>query len=109
MTESAIQKAICQYLRQQGYLFWRFSPATYNTKLKKHIKHEFVPNGLSDIMIVHPGDTKAFKYPTFIGLEVKSPKGRPSADQLFMQKRFGAANAEYYFVRSIEEVKALGL
>lgn len=107
--ESDIQRDICHYLEKQGYLFWRFSPETFNAKLGVHIKHRFVPNGLSDIMVLHPGDTPAYKYPVCIGLEVKTSKGRPSADQLLMQRRFGIANHEYHIVRSVEDVKKLGL
>jgi len=107
--EADIQRKICHYLEKQGYLFWRFSPETYNAKLGRHIKHRFVPNGLPDLMLIHPGETKAFPHHTFIGLEVKGPRGKASAAQVLMQKRFGVANAEYYIVKSVDEVKALGL
>jgi len=107
--EADIQREICHYLESKNFLFWRFSPETYNAKLGRHIKHRFVPNGLPDLMLMHPGDTKAFKHPTFIGLEVKGPRGKASADQLLMQRRFGLANAEYYIVKSVDEVKELGL
>ena len=108
-SESNIQKKICQYLRKQGYLFWRFSPQTYNAKLGIHIKHEFIPNGMPDIIVLHAGDTKTFPHPVAIGLEVKATRGKVSADQLLTQRRFGLANHEYYLVRSVEEVKKLGL
>lgn len=108
-TEQDIQKDICHYLEKQGYLFWRFSPETYNAKLDIHIKHRFVPNGLSDLMVLHKGDTKAFPSPCLIGLEVKKPGGKASANQLTMQRRFGLANHEYFFVKSVDEVKSLGL
>jgi len=107
--EADIQRDICRYLKKQKHLFWRFSPETYNAKLGIHIKHEYMPSGLPDLMLVHPGDTKEFPHHTFIGLEVKGPRGKPSADQILMQKRFGLANAEYYIVRSVDEVKELGL
>lgn len=107
--EGDIQRDICHYLEKQGYLFWRFSPETYNAKLGIHLKHRFVPNGLPDIMLIHPGGTKAFPHHTFVGLEVKQPGKKPSADQLLMQRRFGLSNAEYYVVTSVQEVKDLGL
>jgi len=107
--EQDIQRDICHYLEKQGYLFWRFSPETYNAKIGIHLKHRFVPNGLSDLMVLHPGDTKHFPSPCLIGLEVKTPKGKPSAAQLMMQRRFGLANHEYFFVKSVDDVKDLGL
>jgi hypothetical protein len=108
-SESDIQRDICHYLESKDFIFWRFSPETFNAKLGIHIKHRFIPNGLPDIHLLHPGDTKQFPSPCMIGLEVKTPKGRPSAAQLTMQRRFGLANHEYYFVRSVDEVKELGL
>jgi len=108
-SEQDIQRDICHYLEKQQYLFWRFSPETYNAKLGIHLKHRFIPNGLPDLFILHPGDTKAFPHPVCIGLECKTNKGKPSAHQLLMQRRFGLANHEYFIVRSIDDVKKLGL
>lgn len=102
--EGKIQLAIMQYLRKQGYLFWRFSPETYNANLGIHIKHEYVPSGLPDIMLVHKEN-----YGQLWGLEVKTKRGRPSADQIVMQRRFHLNNAEYHVVRSVDDVKELGL
>lgn len=102
--EAKIQLAIMQYLRKQGHLFWRFSPETYNAKLGIHVKHEYVPSGLPDIMLIQKE-----QYGQLWGLEVKGPKGKPSADQLLMQKRFHLSNAEYHIVRSVDDVKKLGL
>lgn len=93
-----------QYLRKRKHLFWRFSPETYNATLGRHIKHEYVPSGLPDIMLVHKE-----RYGQLWGLEVKTAKGRPSAAQLVMQKQFHLNNAEYHIVRSVDDVKALGL
>lgn len=102
--EGKLQLEIMKYLRKQGYLFWRFSPQTYNAKLGIHLKHEYIPSGLPDIMLIHKE-----KYGQLWGLEVKTEKGKPSPDQLLMQRLFALSNAEYHFVRSVEEVKKLGL
>ena len=99
--EGKIQLAICRYLRSQGYLFWRFSPQTYNARLGIHLKHEYIPNGLPDIMVLKDG--------LLTGLEVKTAKGKPSANQLLMQKRFRLNGAAYEIVRSVDDVKELGL
>ena len=94
--EGKIQLEIMRHLRKRGLLFWRFSPETYNVARGFHYKHEYIPSGLPDIMVL----TKE----GFIGLEVKTPKGRPSADQLLMQKRFRRLGAEYHVVKSVADV-----
>lgn len=100
--EAKIQRDICHYLEKQGHLFWRFSPETYNAKIGRHIKHRFIPNGLPDIMLIHPERG-------FIGIEVKGPKGKASAAQVVMQRRFNHTNAEYHVVKSVDEVVSVGL
>lgn len=107
--EGKIQLQIMQHLRKSNHLFWRFSPETYNATIGRHIKHEYVPSGLPDVMVLHPGDTKLYPHPVLIGLEVKTPRGKPSAGQLLMQKRFRLTNHVYEVVRSVDDVKALGL
>jgi hypothetical protein len=102
--ESDIQRDICHYLEKQGYVFWRFSPETYNAKLGIHLKHRFIPSGLPDIMLIDREN-----YGQLVGLEVKQPKGKKSPAQLLMQKRFHLNNARYEFVTSVEDVKKLGL
>ena len=96
--ESDIQLQIMRYLRSQKLLFWRFSPDTYVQSIGRYIKHEYVPSGLPDIMILVEGK--------MIGLEVKKPKGgRTSPDQLLMKKRFELLGHEYHVVRSLEDVQ----
>lgn len=107
--EGKIQNEIYQHLKKQGYLFWRNSPNTYDPKLGIYKSNPYVLKGLPDIVLLHPGDTKAFPYPVCIGLECKTAKGKPSAHQLLMQRRFGLVNHEYHIVRSVDEVKKLGL
>lgn len=107
--EGKIQLAIMQHLKKQGYLFWRNSPNSYDPKLGIYKSNPYILKGLPDIVLLHPGDTKAYPHPVCIGLEVKTNKGKASADQLLMQRRFGLANHEYHVVRSVDDVKALGL
>ena len=96
--EADLQRKILRFLRSQGLLFWRFSPETYNGKLGIHVRHEYIPNGLPDIMVLTD---------KLIGLEVKAPKGKPSANQLLMQRRFKALGHEYHIVHSVAETKAI--
>jgi hypothetical protein len=93
--EGKIQLAICRHLRERGFLFWRFSPQTYNAKLGIHYKHEYIPNGLPDIMVLTN---------KLIGLEVKTAKGKVSPNQLVMQKRFELLGHQYHVVRSVDDV-----
>lgn len=104
-SEQDVQRDICHYLESKGYLFWRFNPETYNSKLGIHLKHRFIPSGLPDLMLIDKE-----QYGQLVGLEIKKAKGGvKSPAQLLMQKRFHLNNAEYYFVTSVDEVKKLGL
>lgn len=94
--ESTIQLDIMRHLRKQGLLFWRFSPETYNAHLGRHIRHDYIPDGLPDLMVLKAGQ--------FYGLECKRPKGKASAAQVLMKKRFELEGAKYCIVRSIEDV-----
>lgn len=99
-SEADIQLEILKYLRSKGILSWRFSPQTYNASIGRHIKHEYIPNGLPDIMAITDDG--------FIGLEVKEPtNGKKSGDQILMQKRFRALGVEYHFVESVEDVETV--
>ena len=96
--EKDIRKEICKYLEKEGYLFWRFEPTKYVPSIGRYIRSEFTPTGLPDIMVLVKGK--------FIGLETKRPSGGvKSGDQILMKKRFQALGAEYYFVRSVDNVK----
>lgn len=57
--------------------------------------------GLADILVVKDGHA--------IFLEVKSDTGRPSKDQLDFGPDAIASEADYWVVRSIDEVQAIGL
>jgi hypothetical protein len=102
--EGKVQLKIMQYLKSRGHLFWRNTPNTYDPKLGIYKSNPYVLKGVPDILLIDREN-----YGQLVGLEVKSDKGRPSADQLFMQKQFRLANARYEFVRSVEDVKKLDL
>lgn len=114
-SESDIQADILKYLRDKGHLVWRHNnQPTYDPKINNghggyRAQSKWSYPGLPDVMLLHPGDTKQFPAPCLIGLECKTNKGKPSAHQLLMQRRFGLANHEYFIVRSVDDVKKLGL
>lgn len=97
--------AILKYLTKRGYVCWKHHKNTYNAKLRIRTSDPYVPNGLPDIMLINKE-----AYGQLWGLEIKRPKGgRTSPDQVLMKKIFELNNARYEIVKSVEEVKALGL
>lgn len=103
--ESDPKLAILKYLTSKGYLCWKHHKNTFNAKLGIRTSDPYVPNGIADILLINKE-----AYGQLWGLEIKRPKGgRVSADQILMKKRFELNNARYEVVKSVEEVKALGL
>lgn len=103
--ESDPKLAILQYLTKKGYVCWKHHKKTYNDKLGIHVNDPYIPNGLPDIMLIDKEN-----YGQLVGLEVKRPKGgRTSPAQLLMKRRFELSNARYEIVKSVNEVKNLGL
>lgn len=103
--EKEIQKEICQWLEDKGYLFWRHNniPVFGRNnagKMTFRSQSKFTPKGLPDIMIIKEG--------TFIGIEVKrDDKAFVRPEQLSLMARFRMNGAEYYIVHSLDEVKKL--
>lgn len=64
----------------------------------------FSAPGMADILII---DKEKYGMAHF--LEIKTPKGKQSPDQKLFEKRCLLANGDYHVVRSVDEVKALGL
>jgi hypothetical protein len=106
-TETQIQATICDYLaireRQNMLMFWRQNTGgIFDVKnqvrraLPKHAK-----KGVPDIIVIKAGK--------FIGLEVKSATGKQSDDQKLFEARLVNNGGTYYVVRSLEEVKQIGL
>ena len=103
--ENKPQLEILKYLLSKGHLAWRNNNgALWDSKLNAYRSNPYTPKGLPDILLIDREE-----YGQLVGLEVKTTKGRPSASQLLVQKRFRLNNARYEFVTSIQDVKALGL
>jgi hypothetical protein len=105
--ESEIQNTICEYLalreKQKMLLYWRQNTgAIFDVKnnihraMPKHAK-----KGVPDICVIKKGK--------FIGLEVKSATGRQSDDQKTFELFVTENGGFYYVVRSLEEVRQIGL
>lgn len=108
--EVDIQRDILNYLRDKGHLVWRHNNMpTYDQKMNNgyggyRAQNKWSYPGLPDIFVIDKE-----QYGQLVGLEVKTPKGKPSAGQLLMKRRFELQNARYEIVRSVDDVKLLGL
>lgn len=103
--EGAVQNAICEYLEYKKRMFFRLNniPAFNrgaNGRVTMRRLPKYTPKGLPDIVVIDLG--------RFIGLEVKD-KGKQSESQIEMEKKIKDAGGDYYVVRSIEDVQAIGL
>lgn len=95
MTESQIQKAILDYLGyQRGIYFFRAGSGAVKTDTGRYFKTG--KKGLPDIVVCKDGK--------FIGLEVKTPKGRVSEAQEQAKADIELAGGSYFIVRSIDDV-----
>lgn len=97
--EKQIQNAVEQYLTIKKYFFWKNNTGAMKTEYGGFIR--FGAIGSPDICLVKDG--------FFIGLEIKAPKGRQSEGQILFQKRLKEAGGEYYIIRSIDDLKNIGL
>ena len=90
------------YLRDEGYLFWRHEPNTYNHALGRHISNPYAMKGVADILgVLKDGSGR------MLAIEVKTPKGRQSADQKLFEKRLTMLGGVYILARSVEDVSAI--
>ncbi len=96
MKETAIQSSILQYLKVKGIFNFRvnnggifregrWTPSSTQTK------------GVPDIIVVKAGQ--------FIGIEVKSEKGRLSPFQIAFKQRLEAQQGVYLVARSVRDVQ----
>lgn len=101
--EKAIQLAICDYLARRKHFFWRQNTTALFDVTKKTFRAmpKYAMKGVPDIVVIKDG--------FFIGLEVKRPHTKPSADQKAFEEGCKRAGGEYYVVRSISDVQEIGL
>ena len=102
-SEGKIQLDILKYLRKENVMCWRQgNHALYDTKTNTYRENPYAMRGVPDIICI-------LEEGTFCGIEVKTKTGRQSADQKFFEKRCDSRGALYHVVRSLEDVKKLGL
>ena len=93
MTETEIQKDILDLLDTKGLFHWRSEPVSRHG-------HRARPGtvGMPDIFCLVGGH--------LYGLEVKTPDGKPSKEQLEWGRNIEKAGGSFFIVRSIEDVLA---
>lgn len=103
--EKDIQKSICEYLNLQHHFFWRQNSIPPVQRSGGQMQFRRMPpysmNGVPDIILIKNGK--------FIGLEVKRENTKQSPAQKTFEIRCVTAGAEYHVVRSIDDVKKIGL
>ena len=105
--ETEIQHTICEYLafreKQKMLLFWRQNTnAMYDPTKGIHRRMPVhAKKGVPDIIVIKNGK--------FIGLEVKSAIGKQNYDQKVFEEYVTMHGGYYHVVRSLDEVKKLGL
>lgn len=105
--EGLIQSAICEYLALKKYFFFRTNNTpVFDRKLNNgyggyRSQGKWAQPGLADILLLKDG--------TLYGIEVKTPKGKQSADQMLFEKRIQSHGGIYVVARSVDDVIALGL
>jgi hypothetical protein len=100
--ESTVELAICLALKARGYDVLKVPRAGYYDAGKKIFRkhaNPFALNGFPDLLIFDPKKLRGF----FVGLEVKSEKGKLSDAQEEMRDLLRRGDALYYIVRSVED------
>jgi hypothetical protein len=100
--EKDIQRAIIQYLTMKKVFFWRNNSGAMVSEYNGNKRFmRFGEVGSPDICVIKDG--------FFIGLEVKTEKGKQSIYQLQWETDLILAGGQYYVVRSIDDVIKIGL
>jgi len=95
--EGRIQAAVLRYLQQQGVFAWRQNNlAVFDPKMNGYRAHTGL-KGVSDILSVIRGRLVAW--------EIKTPRSKQSADQVFFQQRLERNGGRYFLIHSLEEAK----
>lgn len=94
--EKDVQRACLDVLRAKKIFHWRNNSGAYKTEHGSFIR--FGIKGSPDIIAIHP------KTGQFIGIEVKTKKGKLNENQKLFKKKVEENNAIYIVVRSTEDI-----
>lgn len=100
MKETPIQRSILDYLTWKGYLCWRSQSIPVPIRRGKAIvglrRADPHTVGFPDISIIRNG--------SYIGIEVKTEKGKQSEEQKGWQEKITKAGGLYILARSVDDV-----
>jgi len=99
--ETDIQKAVCDYLALKKYFFWRQNNNPIYSQGRMFAMPKYSMHGVPDIILIKDG--------FFIGLEIKTSTGKQSEHQKEFQRKCKENGAEYYVIKSLEDIKEIGL
>lgn len=101
--ENAIQNTICEYLALKKHFFWRQNTTPVYDPKRKVFRSmpKYSMKGVADIIVITDGGFAVF-------LEVKD-KAKQSPEQKEFERRCKEKGCEYYVVKSLEQVKDIGL
>ena len=98
LSEKDIQRQVLDYLAIKRLFHWRNNTGMIFSEYKgKKRAFKMGQVGSPDIFIVILGQ--------IIGLEIKSPKGKQSENQIEWQKAFEKAGGKYHLIYSVEELQ----
>jgi hypothetical protein len=106
--ESDILNAVGEYLTAKRYFFFRANNVPIFQSDGRgggffRAMSKFARKGVPDFIMI------GNECGSFIGLEIKKKSGRPSPEQLEFKKQCEERGAEYYFIRSIDDLIEVGL
>jgi hypothetical protein len=101
--EGEIVNAICEYLALKKRFFYRNNNTPIFDPTRKAFRSmpKYTMRGIPDIICVKDG--------RYIGIEVKTDKGRLSEHQHEFARSLMLAGGDYVIARSIEDVQRVGL
>ena len=98
VNENKVQLSVLKSLQKQGIFCWRQNNgATYDPKLGGYRFNYSSIKGVPDIVGLLPNGK-------FLGVEVKSVKGKMSPEQFIFAKRIRESNGVYILARSAADV-----
>lgn len=107
LPEKVIQRAVLDYLQTiPGIFFFRAAVGAVTTSTGRFFKTG--KKGLPDIVCCIPRKTDNGRMVgVFVGLEIKTEKGRQSPVQKMVEKQICEAGGHYYIIRSLKDVKEI--
>ena len=99
--ENDVLQAVGQYLTLKKYFFWRTNNMPVWQKDHFRAMPKYSMKGVPDFILIKDG--------FFVGLECKQKGTYQSKDQKEFEQLCKKEGAEYYVIRSIDDLKEVGL